>query len=198
MSAIDVETKLVEASNGALFLSPERQFLTKEEQEKNLRDHGFRTFEWFSLLWEELCHKKPTNLEKAGVIRHDIGKLSLPDEVINKPDKLNNQEIGIMKTHPKEGAILLASHFPLEVLLMVYQHHEDWDGRGYPIGLKGREITREARVLRVADSYDAMVSPRCYRKALTPEKALSEIIEGSGKLYDPTVVNAFVRLMAKG
>ena len=130
----------------------------------------------------------------AGLI-HDLGKISVPAEILSKPTKLTPIEFGLIKVHPQAGYdILKEIEFQGPVAQIIYQHHERLDGSGYPAALKGAEICREARVLAVADVMEAIVSHRPYRPAKSIDTALGEISEKRGILYDPQVVDACVRL----
>jgi response regulator RpfG family c-di-GMP phosphodiesterase len=130
----------------------------------------------------------------AGEI-HDLGKISLPAEILSKPTKLTSLEFGLIKLHPQTGYdILKEIDFSQPIAEEVYQHHERMDGSGYPRGLKGNEILLEARILAVADVVEAMNSHRPYRPALGLEKALAEIEMNRGVLYDPSAVDACLHL----
>jgi response regulator RpfG family c-di-GMP phosphodiesterase len=130
----------------------------------------------------------------AGEI-HDLGKISLPAEILSKPTKLTSLEFGLIKLHPQTGYdILKEIDFSQPIAEEVYQHHERMDGSGYPRGLKGNEILIEARILAVADVVEAMNSHRPYRPALGLEKALAEIEMNRGVLYDPSSVDACLHL----
>jgi PAS domain S-box-containing protein/putative nucleotidyltransferase with HDIG domain len=133
-------------------------------------------------------------IRMAGVI-HDIGKISLPTEILSKPTKLSNIEFSLIKQHAQQGyEILKEVESPWALAEMVYQHHERINGSGYPRGLKGDEILIEARILAVADVVESMASHRPYRAALGIGAALEEIIKNRGVLYDPVVVDACLRL----
>ena len=129
-----------------------------------------------------------------GALLHDIGKLGIPDYVLAKPGRLTDEEFEKVKEHPDIGArILEPVGFPWPVAEAVRAHHERFDGSGYPRGLVGGDIPRGARILAVADVFDALTSPRPYRPAMTPADAHVWIISQKGKLFDPQVVEAFVR-----
>ncbi len=129
----------------------------------------------------------------AGIL-HDVGKIFVLQEIINKPGKLTDEEFEIIKQHPVKSYELVREIKGMEeIAKIVRHHHERWDGKGYPDGLKGEEIPLEARIIAVADAYDAMTSERPYRSALTPPEALEEIMKESGTQFDPQVVNAFVK-----
>jgi putative two-component system response regulator len=122
---------------------------------------------------------------------HDIGKLNVPAEILAKPSKLTEMEMGIVKTHPRVGYdILRQVEFPWPLAQIVLQHHERMDGSGYPQGLKGQDILLEARIIAAADVVEAMSSHRPYRAALAVETALAEIWQKRGVLYDPEVADA--------
>jgi len=137
---------------------------------------------------------------RVAALLHDIGKaLFVPIEILSKPGKLTDLEMALIREHPKAGyEILRKVEFPWPVAEIVYQHHERLDGSGYPRGLKGEEILLEARIIAVADVVEAMSSHRPYRPALGVDEALAEIRKNAGKLYDPKVVEACIRVFAKG
>ena len=129
-------------------------------------------------------------LETAAHI-HDIGKIRIPSEILSKPGQLSDIEFAIIKTHPKVGYdILRPIEFPWPVAEVVYQHHEKIDGSGYPRGLSGMDILLEAKILTVADVVEAMAFHRPYRAALGIDKALTEIVKGKGRIFEPEVVKA--------
>jgi putative nucleotidyltransferase with HDIG domain len=133
----------------------------------------------------------------AGTI-HDIGKLSIPAELLSKPGKLTDLELMMIKTHPESGySILSKIDFPWPVAEIVYQHHERIDGSGYPRNLKADEILIEAKILCVSDVVEAMSSHRPYRPALGIDKALNEILINKGIIYDLDVVDAAVKVFEK-
>lgn len=130
----------------------------------------------------------------AGVI-HDIGKISVPGEILSKPGKISKNEFGIIKEHPQVGHnILNTVDFPWPIAQIVLQHHERMDGSGYPDGISGENIILEARILAVADVVEAMASHRPYRASLGIDIALREILKNRGSFYDPKVVDACLRL----
>jgi putative nucleotidyltransferase with HDIG domain len=134
----------------------------------------------------------------AGIV-HDIGKIHVAAEILNKPIALNDLEMALVKTHCKAGyEILETIAFPCDVAMVVLQHHERINGSGYPQGLTGEEILLEAKILAVADVVEAMVSHRPYRAALSTDKALEEISSNRGVLFDEDVVDICLRLFARG
>ncbi len=129
---------------------------------------------------------------------HDIGKISVPSEILTKPSVLSKLEMEIIKTHCKVANDVLKSiEFPYPVAEIIYQHHERMDGSGYPRGLKGDEIALEARIIGVADVIDAMASYRPYRPALGVDAAIQEIVKFKGITYDPVVVDACLKVYKK-
>lgn len=130
---------------------------------------------------------------EAAALLHDMGKLAIPEYILNKPGALTPGEFEKMKLHASIGAdILSAIEFPYPVVPIVRHHHENWDGRGYPDGLSGTQIPLGARILSVVDCFDALTSDRPYRPALSHDSALQIVIERRGTMYDPLVVDSFV------
>ncbi len=139
------------------------------------------------------CGEAEVEALRAGALLHDIGKIAVPDYILNKPGKLTAEEFEKMKLHTVIGAQILGRvEFPYPVVPVVRHHHERWDGRGYPDALKGEEIPLTARILSVVDCFDAVREDRQYRKAMTREEALAFIMGGSGTMYDPRVVGTFI------
>ena len=128
---------------------------------------------------------------------HDVGKIIVSPEILEKPGRLVPCEHAEIQRHAIFGARLVASLEDPELIAIVRHHHERWDGKGYPDGLKGEDIPLGARIIAVADSFDAMTSDRPYRRALSHATALAEIERNSGIQFDPQVVEAFQRYMAK-
>jgi HD-GYP domain-containing protein (c-di-GMP phosphodiesterase class II) len=130
---------------------------------------------------------------------HDVGKVKLSPKLLGKPGPLTLEEMAEIRRHPEAGARLV---LPIrrfhEALPYVLFHHERWDGRGYPAGLSGRRIPVEARVLAIADAFDAMISPRSYRGALSHELALAQIEDGAGTQFDPIAAELFVEAWSEG
>ncbi|HLG15000.1 MAG TPA: diguanylate cyclase [Blastocatellia bacterium] len=130
---------------------------------------------------------------RAGALLHDIGKLAVPDYILNKPGALTAAEYDKMKVHTLVGAeILERVGFPYPVVPVVRHHHERWDGRGYPDGLRSDQIPITARILTISDCFDAVREDRQYRKAMTREEAIAMLKDGSGTMFDPTVVSVFL------
>ncbi|MCM3874575.1 MAG: HD-GYP domain-containing protein [Pyrinomonadaceae bacterium] len=158
-------------------------------------DHSKRTVKISLLLGREcgLDYRELRALE-FGALLHDIGKIGVPDVVLRKPGKLNDFELAMMRRHPSLGQeILRGFSFLDDARIIVAQHHEKWDGSGYPLGLRGEEITLSARVLLVADAFDAMTTDRVYRPAKSFDEAAAELDSCAGTDFDPGVVAAFHR-----
>jgi putative nucleotidyltransferase with HDIG domain len=139
------------------------------------------------------CTELEIEALKSGALLHDIGKIAVPDYILNKPGKLTAAEFEKMKLHTIAGAQILSRvEFPYPIVPVVRHHHERWDGKGYPDGLAGESIPLTARILSVVDCFDAVREDRQYRKGLTREQAINLIMEGSGTQYDPRVVGTFI------
>ena len=133
---------------------------------------------------------------KTAALLHDIGKLAVPEHILSKPGPLTQEEFQKIRIHPQVGAeIISAVPFPYPVAPLILSHHERWDGKGYPQGLKGDEIPLGARILSVVDYFDALTSDRPYHKAMTHDAAIALLNQESGKALDPTVVQMFVRML---
>ncbi len=132
-----------------------------------------------------------------GAYLHDVGKVKVPLEILQKPSALNKAEWAIMKKHPVFGRELLEGTFMKEAGPIVEQHHERHDGSGYPYGLAGDDILLESAIVAVADTYDAMTTERPYKPALSPQEALAEINNYAGRHYPKEVVEAFVAVLDK-
>jgi putative nucleotidyltransferase with HDIG domain len=131
---------------------------------------------------------------RMGAFLHDVGKTEVPEEILNKPGRLTDEERAIMERHTVIGDEMLAPvEFPWDIRPMVRSHHERWDGRGYPDGMVGEEIPRSARIMRIADVFDALTTARSYRRPLTPEEALSIMQDDAGS-FDPELFAIFLEL----
>jgi putative nucleotidyltransferase with HDIG domain len=128
---------------------------------------------------------------RLAALLHDIGKVAVPNNILNNPDHLTEAEMNIIRGHPQVGYDILKDiEFPWPVAQIVLQHHERVNGSGYPLSLSGNDILLEAKILGVADVVDAVTSPRLYRRPIPLDKALNEISQNSGILYDFSVVYA--------
>jgi HD-GYP domain-containing protein (c-di-GMP phosphodiesterase class II) len=158
--------------------------------------HSLRTVR-LSLLLGRACGVSPSALHVLGfgAVVHDVGKILIPGEVLHKKGALDEEEWAAVRQHPREGArMLLEVSAPAGVCRVVGEHHERWDGRGYPAGLRGEAIDRNARVVAVADAFDAMTSVRPYRPSARPEAAAAELERCAGTQFDPEVVLSFLRV----
>ena len=127
---------------------------------------------------------------------HDVGKINIPDSILNKPGALTKEEMDVIKTHTTNGAAILKDFTSIPCIIEgAMYHHERFDGTGYPEGKKGEDIPMVARIIGVADAFDAMNSDRCYRKAYAMDKIIEELKNGSGKQFDPEVVKAMLELI---
>jgi diguanylate cyclase (GGDEF)-like protein len=133
-----------------------------------------------------------TELTRLATRLHDLGKLAIPEEILRKPGMLSEAERLVLERHPRIGFEMLESLGVDPVADWVLHHHERWDGTGYPDGLRGEEIPLGARIIFVADAYDAMTSDRVYRQRLTDEEAIAELLSCAGTQFDPSIVAAFV------
>ena len=188
-----------------------------EARDKSTGDHIKKTAEYVEAIAKELqaegkfkgvltdayIHK----LKRAAPL-HDIGKIAVSDLILNKNGKLTDEEFAIMKSHTTEGGKILKkivadagdtfdANYLNESIEMASYHHEKWDGSGYPTHIKGDEIPLSARIMAVADVFDALIAERVYKKGFSYEKAMSIITEGAGKHFDPDVVEAFTKISEK-
>ncbi|WP_342542821.1 HD-GYP domain-containing protein [Paenisporosarcina sp. FSL H8-0542] len=161
--------------------------------------HCSRIKDYSIELWKKLGQPvERVRLLRWGAYFHDIGKLAIPLEILNKKGKFTPEEWVIMKSHTTLGAKMMREHeieWLRDSAFIVEEHHERYDGKGYPFGLKGDEISLEAAIVSVVDSFDAMTTDRVYRDSLTIEEAIQEIIRGRGTQFHPVVVDAFLKLL---
>jgi len=158
--------------------------------------HSTRLAEWAIHVASELGKEERALVDiEAAALLHDIGKIGIPDSILHKPAKLTSEEYDLMKKHPEYGwAVLRQIPTFEEASLLILHHHEAYDGRGYPGGLKGQEIPLGSRIVSVIDAFDAMVSSRPYRQGLPLAEAVRRLNEGSGTQFDPVVVKIFLPL----
>jgi PAS domain S-box-containing protein/putative nucleotidyltransferase with HDIG domain len=190
-----INERLYKAMNGAV----ETISMISELRDPYTAGHQNQVAKLSAAIAEEmgLPEKKVAALRMAGTL-HDIGKVSIPSEILSKPGRLNKIEVDMIRDHPRVGKeILKTIDFPFPICRYVAEHHERVDGSGYPAGLKGSEISIEARILAVADVVSAISSHRPYRPALGMDKAIEEITLNKGTLFDPEVVDACVRLFTQ-
>jgi len=167
-----------------------------ETRDAETHGHSERVVTFSLRLGRELdLSKEQMKALEFGSLLHDIGKIGVPDAILRKPAKLTEEEWMRMREHPLHGQqILREIEFLSGAARVVAQHHEKWDGSGYPLGLRGEEIDLNARIFAVADAFDAMISDRVYRRGRSYEAAALELSKWSGRQFDPQVVEAFHRV----
>jgi putative nucleotidyltransferase with HDIG domain len=166
-------------------------------RDRDTTGHSLRVAQLTVQLAREM-HLDQIDLEyvRRGALLHDIGKMAIPDEILMKPSSLDDSEWTIMRQHPNHAIRMLQGISFLQPMLDIpYCHHEQWDGSGYPRGLKGEEIPIAARIFTVVDVWDSLTSDRPYRAALSRQQARQIIEVGSGKIFDPQVVQAFLEML---
>ncbi len=165
-----------------------------EEKDPYTAGHGERVALYTEIIAARLGidGKRLDDLKIAAQL-HDVGKIGVRDKILNKPGRLDVGEFEEIKMHPLKGAEILGEVPSFKrIIPWVKYHHEHWDGSGYPMGIKGKKIPLEARIIGISDAYDALTTKRAYRDAFTPQKALEMIKNESGKAFDPVVVAAFL------
>jgi len=190
-----IEAKLQEASLGLINAIS----VTIEKRDPYTTGHQNRVAHLAVDIAKELNWNESQLLGlRLGAIVHDIGKISIPAEILSRPGKLSDVEYQLIKTHPQTGYDILKNHqFPWPIAEMVFQHHERIDGSGYPRGLSADQILPEAKILGVADVVEAISSHRPYRAALGIEAGMEEIKRGRGSAYDPEIVDACIKVISK-
>jgi len=171
-----------------------------ESKDVYTQGHCVRVADLACALWTRVSTPEDTPLFwfRIGALLHDVGKLMVPAEVLNKPGKLTDEEWALVRGHPTAGVELLADiEFPWDVRPIVESHHERWDGRGYPHGLAGEAIPLAARVLCIADVYDALTSQRSYKRAFTHDEALDIMRKDVGTQFDPALFPVFVEVATR-
>ena len=174
--------------------------MTLDAKDAYTNGHASRVADYAYLLAKKLgWNDDRLNSLRHAAILHDIGKISVPDRVLNKAGKLNDEEFSIVRAHTVTGSDILVKAGVLELAEDVARHHhERYDGKGYPDGLKGNEISEEARIVGIADAFDAMSSKRVYRPALPMSSIREELIRGKGNQFDPDFVGAFIDMLDTG
>jgi putative two-component system response regulator len=179
-----------------------------ENRDKATGGHVERTVAYIKIIVDAMIARglhsnelKEMNLELliSSARLHDIGKIAIPDVILNKPGKLTDDEYEVMKTHSMEGEHIIDQmvsraeeiEFLRNAKLFAGYHHERWDGTGYPHGLSGADIPLQGRIMAIVDVYDALVSERPYKKAFSPEEAYEIIMENAGKQFDPEIAEIF-------
>lgn len=189
----EAEAELIETYN----LTLEGLAKALEYRDRETEGHSRRVVDLSTRLAREMgCNRAEMEQIERGALIHDIGKMAIPDYILTKPGPLDSEEKKIMERHTVYAREMLESiSFLQPATVISYCHHERWDGRGYPQGLKGEEIPRPARLFTVVDQWDALSSERPYRKAWPKEEVIAYIRENSGKRFDPQVVDAFLRII---
>jgi len=196
--------QLVRLQNGIVYTMAD----LVENRDKNTGGHIDRTSVYMKILIDAMlkrgvCADEITNWDLESVISsarlHDVGKITIPDSILNKPGSLTKEEFEIMKSHSMEGELIIDraiertgdAEFLRNAKMIAVYHHERWNGTGYPYGLKETEIPLQGRLMAIIDVYDALVSERPYKKAFTHEEAVKIIMEDSGKHFDPCIAEVF-------
>ncbi len=197
--AISLEnTKLVESMKKSFISSILSLATALEEKDAYTRGHSNRVAVFSTLVANKIgLDDERVELLRMMALMHDIGKIGIPDMIINKPGRLTDDEYGKIREHPTHGERIIE---PLlknnPQLRLLRNHHERYDGRGYPDGLKGSSIPLEVRIMSIADCFDAMTSNRSYRKAMSREEALKEIENGKGTQFCPEVADVFIEVLS--
>lgn len=171
-----------------------------DAKDRYTNGHSFRVASYSAALARALgwSEEEVGTLWREALL-HDIGKIGIPDAVLNKPGRLTDEEFAVIKSHAAIGGRILSNaHSLLEAADVARCHHERYDGRGYPAGLAGENIPLRARIVAVADAYDAMRSDRIYRKGLAPDVIRGELVRGRGTQFDPDLLDVFLRLADGG
>jgi len=203
--------QLEKLQNGLVFVLADMV----ENRDKGTGGHIERTTTYIKILIDAMLERgiyaeelKEVDLETlvSSARLHDVGKISISDVILNKPGKLTDEEFEIMKSHALEGERIIDQvvsrtgsdvEFLKNARLFAGYHHERWDGKGYPRGLKETDIPLLGRIMAIVDVYDALVSERPYKKAFSPDEADKIIMEGSGKQFDPLIVDVFYQIRDK-
>ena len=173
---------------------------TIEAKDEYTRGHSHRVAEYAVLIAEELGwdKKEIRNLRNAAHL-YDIGRIGIPDSILNKPTRLTEEEYAVIKEHTIIGAEILKNITLIDhVKEVARSHHERYDGKGYPRGLKGEDIPLLGRILAVCDSFDAMTTKRTYKEAMSIDYAISELEHNKGTQFDPKLAEAFIELLKEG
>ncbi|RFU61815.1 HD-GYP domain-containing protein [Peribacillus glennii] len=167
-----------------------------EDRDKYTFQHSLRVQEYSLKIAKHLKLPKDVleNLYFASIF-HDVGKIKIPEEILNKPGRLEKEEFDVLKKHSEDGAELVQKTYYAHIGDIILQHHERLDGSGYPFGLKGDEILLEAQIIGVADTYDAITSDRVYRKGASPSVGINELKQHVGRHFSKLIVDAFESIL---
>jgi len=168
-----------------------------EARDQYTAGHSRRVMEYSKGIGQRIkLDKQDIEELKRSALLHDIGKIGIPDTILKKQTKLTDEEYAVIKSHPETGAAILKYIKSFTHLVpAVYHHHERFDGEGYPDGIKGTAIPLHARIIAIADTFDAMTSSRSYRKALSFRTALSELERNKGIQFDPEIADVFIEIL---
>ncbi|MCG2704361.1 MAG: diguanylate cyclase [Candidatus Omnitrophica bacterium] len=197
----DIESKMsgiAEISKQSYLESVKTLIVTLEERDSYTREHSLNVLRYSAMVAKVmgLAENEIALIGNAAIL-HDLGKIVISDQILCKKDKLTEDEYALIKKHPLIAVrILKKSNYMKRELQIILYHHERYDGKGYPVGLKGKKIPLGARIIAVCDSYDAMRSARPYREALPINRVISELVDNAGSQFDPEVVDAFLRGLA--
>ena len=197
MGRVEDANKHVEQVNRLYLSTIETLAMAIDAKDQVTHGHIRRVQTYATRLAREVGVRDETLIKaiEAAALLHDLGKLAVPEYILNKPGKLTDVEFERMKLHASVGGdILSAIAFPYPVVPIVRHHHENWDGTGYPTGIRGTDIPIGARILSVVDCFDALTSDRPYRPRLADEDALRILTDRRGSMYDPLVVDTFIRV----
>lgn len=171
-----------------------------DAKDRYTKGHSFRVAEYSAIIAKELgWPRERVDILRYEALLHDVGKIGIPDTVLNKDGKLTEVEFNVIRSHTTIGADILKDVTTLPgAKLVAKSHHERYDGKGYPTGVEGQEIPVNARIVGLADAYDAMNSERIYRAALAPEVIREELVKGRGTQFDPELLDLFLQLLDQG
>ncbi|MDD2688551.1 MAG: PAS domain S-box protein [Candidatus Omnitrophica bacterium] len=191
--------KLTKRANQSLIEAISAFAKTIELKDHYTGEHVENTVRYATEIARELnLSREETDLVKQASMLHDLGKIGISENILLKKSKLTKKEFEEIKKHPQIGAdIIRPIHFLHPLIPFIFYHHERWDGKGYPTGIKGEEIPVGARIIAIADVYQALTSARPYRKAFSKPQALKIIQDGSGTQFDPTIVSVFLKILKK-
>lgn len=197
MESVEESNRYLSNLNSLYLSSVEALAMAIDFKDQVTRGHIGRVQEAVVIMGKRLGIRGSDELMtlRAGALLHDLGKIGVPEHILNKPGPLSACEFEVMKTHPAIGADIVAQmKFPYPVEPIVRHHHENWDGAGYPEGLSGTDIPLACRILAVVDCYDALRSDRPYRRGMDDREAIRIIQDRRGTMYDPTIVDEFTRI----
>ena len=170
-----------------------------EAKDKYTEGHSRRVHDYAMQIGQAMgMPRKTLEILGTGALLHDVGKIGIDDSILRKPDRLTDEEWQIMRSHPDIGVRIVSGlGFSPEVLEIIHNHHQRYDGSGYPPRAAGQTPSMLTMIMCVADAYDAMTSDRAYRKHFSQEKAIAILREGAGTQFHPDVVNAFIQVLEK-